>query len=226
MLGGDPYFANVVLLMQFDGDYTDKSLLAQAFTNTGTTLSATGAKFGQSVSINGTSPGGGGANRVQSNAARSEYDLTSGDMTMEAWVRPNSTAANGAGARPIITLGGVAGSTISLYGDNNGTYFRYDFGGVFTLGSQSASVYLTNGIWYHVAATRQGNFTRLFVNGVMVVSSTDGTVLSASARVAVIGNFNSSSQALDGAIDEARVTKGVARYIANFTPPSAPFKNS
>lgn len=224
--GTDPYLSNVILLMHFDGDYTDKSPLAQAFTNTGTTLSAAGAKFGQSVSINGTSPGGGGFNKVQSNVARLEYDLTSGDMTMEAFVRPDSTSANGAGGRPIVTLGGTSGLTISLYGDNNGTFFRYDFGGVFTLQTSNASVYLINGIWYHVAATKQGNITRLFVNGVLVISSTDATVLSASARVAVIGNFSANSNALDGALDEVRVTKGVARYTASFTPPATPFPDS
>lgn len=222
----DPYGANVVLLMHFDGDYVDKSPLAQAFTSTGTTLSAAGAKFTQSVAINGTNPGGGGSNGVQSNSSRSEYDVTTGDMTMEAWVKPDSTVPNGGGGRPIISLTtsgiGNGGAVISLYGDATGTFFRFDINGTFTMSSATSSVYLTTGTWYHVAVSRQGITTRLFVNGALVDSATNGVWGSATSRVAVIGNFFGGTQGLHGKVDEARVTKA-ARYTAAFMPPDSPF---
>lgn len=230
--GGDQYFSSVILLMHFDGDYTDKSLLGQAFTNTGATVSSSGAKFGQSVSINGTNPGGGGANRVQSNVSRSEYDLTSGDYTLEGWVRPDSTATNGGGVRCIVSCttsgsgSGSGGVVLSVSGNATGTMARFDYNGVVAIQSSDSAVYLTTGTWYHVAATKQGTTYRLFVGGALVSSVVDNTTASAANRFATVGNMAGISQAIHGAIDDARITKGVARYTASFTPPAAPFPDS
>lgn len=228
----DQYWAYVILLMHFDGDYVDSSTLGQAFTSSGATLSATNAKFVQSASINGTNPGGGGSNKIESTGASTAYDLTTGDYTLEGWVRPDSTATNGGGVRPIVSCttsgsgvssGGVA---LSLYGDATGTFARFDYSGVVTIQSSASSVYLTTGTWYHVAATKQGTTYRLFVNGVQVAASTDPTTATAAARRATVGNLAGLNQGLHGAVDEVRITKGVARYTATFTPPTAAFPNN
>lgn len=80
----------------------------------------------------------------------------------------------------------------------------------------------------HVAVTREGNQARLFIDGVQV-----GTTLSNPGTLPTIDRFTigdglrsgSSSTPWNGYIDEFRVTKGQALYIANFTPPTAPFPN-
>jgi hypothetical protein len=75
--------------------------------------------------------------------------------------------------------------------------------------------------WYHVAVSRINGSTRLFINGTQSGATyADSTsYLNASGRPWIGINAFNSTQGLNGYIDDLRVTKGVARYIANFTPP-------
>ena len=72
------------------------------------------------------------------------------------------------------------------------------------------------GVWHHYAATRQGNTLRIFVDGVLCGSTTlTGTI-----------DFGSGTQhapyfAYEGFYGGARITKNVARYTSNFTPPTS-----
>ncbi|MDP2940696.1 MAG: LamG-like jellyroll fold domain-containing protein, partial [Candidatus Omnitrophota bacterium] len=76
--------------------------------------------------------------------------------------------------------------------------------------------------WYHLAAVRKGNNIYLFADGVMVSSGTMTLDtfgdLSASLQVGQTDGYYH-----NGWIDEVRVSKGVARWTANFTPPDAPY---
>ena len=64
----------------------------------------------------------------------------------------------------------------------------------------------------------------MFVDGVLVgtgsssVSYTYTTLLSVGYQVYGLGRYP-----FRGGIDEVRITKGVARYTENFTPPDKPF---
>jgi hypothetical protein len=81
---------------------------------------------------------------------------------------------------------------------------------------------LTTGQWYHVALARSGTSMRLFLNGTQ-----EGSTYTASDNLVGfgpnIGAAFDNSGSLNGWIDELRITKGLARYTANFTAPSAAF---
>lgn len=227
----DQYFSNVILLMHFDGNYTDKSPLAQSFTNSGATTSTAGAKFTESANINGTNPNGGGPNIILADASRNEYDILNSDATFEAFVRLDSALINGGSSRIIVAMNNSSGGgsssgghVMSVQGDAGGAVLRYDFdsNGI-TTGSVAA--YITIGTWTHAAVSRVGITTRMFIDGALVktASLSGGGSAVAAPKRASVGNFWGVSSALHGAIDEVRVTKGVARYTASFTPPVAPF---
>ena len=79
--------------------------------------------------------------------------------------------------------------------------------------------------WYHVAVVRSGtgtNQTVIYIDG---VSSATGTSASNFNQTSVmyIGADRTGGSALNGYIDDLRITKGYARYTANFTPPTAAF---
>lgn len=76
--------------------------------------------------------------------------------------------------------------------------------------------------WLHVALTRSGGTVRGFLDGNLEFTVSDADNFSLTAWK--IGNFwNVGSGFSAGYIDDLRVTVGVARYTASFTPPAAQF---
>jgi hypothetical protein len=77
--------------------------------------------------------------------------------------------------------------------------------------------------WVHIALVRNGSSEKIYVNGVQV-----GTIGTSSAAVnnyagpLKIGTGPYGNNFI-GYLSEFRITKGVARYTSNFTPPNAPY---
>jgi hypothetical protein len=89
----------------------------------------------------------------------------------------------------------------------------------------SSSTALTTGSWIHVAATRASGTLRLFQNGTLVGSAANTVNFTNTGTGVYIGQ-SSLGTAMNGYIDDLRITKGYARYTANFTPPTAAFSNT
>jgi hypothetical protein len=150
--------------------------------------------------------------------ARSTPDTAFGtsDFTVEFWL---NLSANLGSFVKIVQMG-TSGNcfTIETQSSTN----------VLTVTNLTSTVYLTSssalttGTWIHVAVTRASGTLRIFQNGTQT-GSVSNTVDFPNAGGIYIGQSNT-GQAMNGYIDDLRVTKGYARYIANFTPPSAPFK--
>ena len=103
--------------------------------------------------------------------------------------------------------------------------YRSNFGDV--LYFAPASIALNE--WCHLAWSHDGTTLRVFKDGVEVGDTTWGTQGAfGSAGNLWVGKFLDYTE-IDhdarGYIDDLRITKGVARYTANFTPPTAPFPN-
>ena len=232
----NPFWADVALLLHADGDPGSLSILDSSATHKTPTLfgnaqiSTLQSKFGgSSIVFDGV-----GDSVLYPHTA----DLhLGGDFTIELWFFPLTTAAVG---QMVVCKGGganFASYEISWYSSN--VYFAgssantsYDIGGEnIPAGLVGAP---TIGAWNHIAITRAGNVYRGFINGVLGYTQTVAlTPYNASPRGLAIGsNFSgpwgasTPTASLDGFIDELRVTNGVARYVAAFTPPTASFPNS
>jgi hypothetical protein len=81
-----------------------------------------------------------------------------------------------------------------------------------------------DGNWHHVAVSRASGQSRFFIDGVLEGSAVSNTT-SFVVNNSLIGTRDQStgSTNFNGYIDDLRITKGVARYTAAFTPPDRAF---
>jgi len=178
---------------------------------------------------------GGSSASFNSNADRLQIPITpqmylGNTYTVEAWIYP--TTLNG--YRPIfneteVFAGGFAFLALYTYPDGsiNADYRPARSGTVYNI---TGPVLSTN-TWYHVALSVNNSSARLFVNGVQYGSTTTfGEYPISLTQFAAIGGWangwNDSgipAQSWIGYIDDVRITKGIARYTSNFTPPTQAF---
>lgn len=145
-----------------------------------------------------------------------------GDWTIETWVNPSVRQLQRIyDSRPTSTNGAYV--TIGMNASGN---FDYTANSALRI---TGTTVASTGTWYHVAVCRSGTSTRLFVNGVQEgVTYTDSTNYIVAAGRPFIGadSFSAGATPWNGYMDDFRVTKGYARYTANFTPPTAAFPNN
>ena len=146
-------------------------------------------------------------------ASSADFNMGSGDFTLEGWVKWDTVS----GVRVVLNGRGLnsSGGPV-IY--SNGTNLVFGGGASIT-----ASGVLNKGQWYHVAGTKSGSTSRLFLNGNLVGTSTASYSYSADTPF-VIGNSHA-NEYFDGKVSNARVVKGTAVYTSSFKPPTEPLTN-
>jgi len=225
--GADPNFANVVLLCHFDGTdgsttITDNGPSPKTLTaNADAQIDTAQSKFG------GASALFDGTGDYISTPDSADFNFGSGAFTVECWVRFSSLT----GTQSICGQVGSAGTndTVSFVLQKDSSNKIVGFGCQTTtqVATATSTSSVTTGVWYHIVYTRSSDTFRLFIDGLIEATVTQATTLNnstAALGIGRLGDFN--GQYLNGHIDDLRITKGVGRYTANFTPPTAAYPNS
>jgi hypothetical protein len=214
----DYNYAQVILLLNGDGTngstkFTDLSSNQNKVTASGTAqVSTSTKKFGTgSIYLNG------GSTSYLDIPYTSAFNFTSVNFTIEAWVN----IVNVSPANPILSRWHSGGDWVyAVYGGKQ--YFGYNGGSL----NKTSTTTLSNNTWYHVAVVLSGTTLTFYLNGTADGSFTGVTVTDSSTNNPQVGQANQGSEMLNGYIDDLRVTRGIARYTQNFTPPTAPLPTS
>jgi len=143
----------------------------------------------------------------------------SNDFTAECWAYFTTVnASSSPGLMSVANSGSSTGWQV-YYDSNNGWGVRSNAVNVFT----NANPPKPNQ-WYHVAYVRKSGTHRLYVNGVLAVS-TSGTAMTYSDQVFYSG-YTPIGQTVYGYVSDIRIFNGVALYTNNFYPPSSPLTSS
>lgn len=229
--GGDPFFGSVTLLMHMEGPngsttFTDSSSSARTVLPDGDVIISTAQKkFGNSSCFFD------GSGDVIYTADAPSMRVGASDFTYEGWIRPSVIDGN---TRTIYCKGTHLGTPAQLE-----MRFIYNSLGILVQFSNGTAVstlsangsFFTVDTWSHYAVVRSGNEFMVFIDGVRLIFSNPpefeaGEAVNGVGSSFLMGQDATGSNTISGYLDEIRLTKGVARYTANFTPPTAPFPDS
>jgi hypothetical protein len=227
MSGIDSY---TKLMLHMDGTdasttFTDESSNAKSVTAYGhAQIDTAQSKFGGASALFD----GAGDDYLYANSH--DFTFGTGAFSVDCWVRFTALPSANTGVW-------LAGQTIA----NGQTYWAFEVwnlsgnmkliiqganGGSNLTAIISDTITLATDTWYHVAICRSGNDHYFFLDGVQA----GAPVSNSQAYPAVLAPFSSglrpvspTDSRLNGWIDELRVSRGIARWTANFTPPVAAY---
>lgn len=211
----DPYYANVSLLLPMNGAnngtvFTDYSPTPKTITRyNAVTSTAQSTYYGSSGYFDGsgdylTVPGSG------------EFSLP-GDFTIEAWIIKLPTSTPSAAEYDELIFGGITFAPDLAFFITNTTPQLAFWNGTAQVTSSIVMPYNTP---VHVAACRSGTTLKLFTHGVAGYSGTMTTQFTVSGSVYLGGHWGTNNRWLKGYANDYRLTPGIARYTADFTPPA------
>lgn len=216
MAGDSSYNSVVLLLHNDDAAFPDTSSYAHVGTAPSVTFDAAVKQFGA-----GSAKFSFGASaRIFPDAP--EFDLSTGDWTIEASARFDSGFL-GAAESPIIHKQdsghtpfklslNTTGNLIALCTDDSGAPLANIDGGVIAFDT-----------FVPISLVRHGSTFTLRVSGITVGTATSAAALNVNSQPVQVGGRTASSAPFHGWVDEVRVTKGVARYLTDYTPASGAF---
>ena len=163
---------------------------------------------------------------IQPVVAASELALGTGDFTIEFWMYPTSVDAT---IRAVLSNRYDGGSNnVFACAFDNGTG-TYGFGIYFhtqATGVMSTGVSPTVNTWQHLAFVRSNGTLYIYKDGTSIGTPTSFTSDLSYTVPPLIGKDGvrtggGTASNFVGYLDDLRITKGVARYTANFTAPGA-----
>ena len=161
-----------------------------------------------------------------------DFNFGNGDFTVDFWMFANRLPNINVGTHGDYTAlfsqrtGHNSNQSISFFltsKDLDGWYLGISYDGSTEIGIRIAYSFSTY-TWYHIAVIRNGADLNVYIDGILSNTyniSTNALYNSTSPFKIGAASYTGGDDAhtFDGYIDEFRVSKGIARWTSNFTPP-------
>lgn len=143
----------------------------------------------------------------------SDFAFGSGDFTIEFRIYFNRHT----NYQEIFDFRPNEGAYPTMYADGNGIIYYYT-GSANRITSSAVSA----NTWHHIAVTRSGTSTKLFINGSQSGSTYSDSNTYLQSFIDIGASGYQSNYYLQGYVSNFRVIKGTALYTSTFTPPTEP----
>ena len=147
-----------------------------------------------------------------------------GNFTIEGWFYFNSVAS---GQQPVSGYTAGNNENYAWYMTSTGglAYYLSSTGNSWNIANNVTMGTVSANTWTHIALVRNGSTFTPYINGVAGTTSSSSSAIYSSGTGITLGAY-ANAFFFNGYIDDFRITKGIARYTANFTPPTSAFPNS
>lgn len=144
-----------------------------------------------------------------------DFDFGGGNFTIDFFYNYNTGSSFGSifsrtagpGYSPAFVINGAGANVMTAISFANNNWDVY-----LSLGATEV------GVWHHYAIVRNGSIFYGFRDGILTSTYSNGSIIPDKAAPAVIGYY--AGDTLRGHLDEFRLSKGIARWTSNFTPPT------
>jgi len=216
IVGNDLYYYATSLLLKGDGTNGSTNIVDSSFdpktitANGDAQISTAQSKFG------GSSIAFDGAGDYISTPNNAAFDYGTSNFTIEFWYKFAATP----GADQYIYSQRLDSNNFVYIYATGSSFVLYKFDGFGSLTLTGSTTHNTT-TWSHLAAVRNGTTFTLYKDGTALNSITNNATFASLGVQLDIGIWSgpSPSLAFNGYIDDLRITKGIARYTSNFTPP-------
>ena len=152
----------------------------------------------------------------------SDFDVFPEDFTIEWW---QYWASNVIGYGTIYDNNYTTSPNLLIQTNDPGNVNQYKvfMAGISTIFIESSAA--STGQWYHYALVRNGSTITMYRNGTSTGSVTlSGSIGSSTGTKGIGAASNGNFPMPESYIQDFRITNGLARYTANFTPPTVEFE--
>ena len=163
-----------------------------------------------------------------------DWDFDSGDFTIDFWAKFDDVGT--------ATREDICGQRVDV---NNRWYIGFNQTGAGTPGKILIEFNSTSGgvgglrfrrevdatlvgAWHHFAFVRNGSNLYMFLDGSEITDVWPGDIVADAPNVAsllYVGAMPLNSYYMDGTLDEFRISKGIARWTTDFTPPTEKYES-
>lgn len=224
----DPYYSYTSLLLHGDGSngsstITDSSKYSRTLTSFGTIKNSISSYLfgGSSIALDGSTS-------YATTPHAPELSMDSSDMTIECFFSLGVAPVNNAFIASKSGKSAVSSANYSIYINTSrqvGFFVSQTGAPGTTVVSLVTNTSLQTGIFYHIAWVKYQTNYYVFIGGRLSASGSSSTTpLDTRAASLFIGWEDSQPNGIpNGYLEDFRVTKGVARYTADFIPPVRAF---
>jgi hypothetical protein len=198
------------ILMHLDGNVNDTNAggASHVWTNHGASFVA--GEFGSAASFSGST--------WIDTPDSADYTLGTGDFTIDFWF--NVQGGAGTFRRAFGQLDSTGANQAITANLSTANKWNIVFNGGGTLLGVTA---FPSAGWHHFAFVRVSGSYGLFLDGILDVTGSLGAINDSPDTFSIGRGGAAAASGFIGFIDEFRLSVGIARWTANFTPPAFPY---